>query len=248
MLANLFAPQGFFTPCGMFTPPHIIATSFAICLVIILFIFFRNKIISEKEIFYRLFAVVVTTLETIKIAHSFANGYTHLDAWVPISYCSLFIYSLWFAGFGKGLLKSAGEAFITYGCPIAGLAFLIFPTTSLMNYPIWHFLSIYSMLFHTLMLLFGSISLSSTKSLTKKDYLCYVFFLLFFSIPAIILNAVKRCNLMNLREPYNIPINFLQNLHQTSEIYYTTVVLVAYILIPVLVAFLTRKIGKFTKN
>ena len=244
----LFAPQGRFTACGMFTAPHIVATAFSILVVTIVFVHFSKRFNESAQIkLYRILAFAVTTCEVIKITHSFANGYTHLDAWMPISYCSLFIYSLWMAGFGKGLLKGAGEAFIAFGCPVAGLAFLIFPTTSLMNYPIWHFLSLYSLTFHTLMLLCGSFALYRIKFLTLKSYLSYVFFLLFFSAPAIILNCTKGSNLMNLREPYNIPIEFLQNLYRSSTITYTIVVLFAYIIIPILICFLTKKI-KFFKT
>ena len=111
-----FAPQGVFAPCGMFTAPHLVATAIAIIFSITAFLILKNRFNELRFRFLcRCFAIIVTALEITKIVHSFTNGYTNLDAWVPISYCSLFIYSLWMAGFGNGTLKDAGESFIT--CP-----------------------------------------------------------------------------------------------------------------------------------
>ncbi len=241
------SPPGKYEPCGMFTPSHFIATAICIALIIVAFIIFRKCFNEKVRTFsYKILAILLTVLESVKIAHSFLSGNTHLDAWVPISYCSLFIYAVWMAGFGKSFIKRAGEAYISYGCPIAGLAFLILPTTSLMNYPIWHFLSLYSMLFHSLMIFFGIISLTNESKLDLKTYFSYIAMLVFFAIPAIALNITQHSNLMNLREPHNIPMQFLQNLYQNSQAGYTALLLFAYMLMPAVVGFFGRKI-KFKK-
>lgn len=242
-MSTFFAPSGIYPPCGMFTPTHLIATGICILLVAVaLFYSLKHYKQNMLNIPLKVLAVLLVVLESTKIAHSFINGNTNLDSWLPLSYCSLFIYAVWMVAFGKSYFKKAGEAFITYGCPVAGLAFLIFPTTSLMNYPIWHFLSLYSMFFHSLMLFFGIIHLVKSPKLNIKTYLCYISLIVISSIPAITLNVVKNCNLMNLREPYNIPIAFLQNLYSRSQWAYTALVLFAYLLIPALMGLLSGKI------
>ncbi len=230
---HFFAPRDSFEPCGMFTSNHILSAILCIVSVFIVFWIFQIKNVKiNKTKVIRSLAFIITILECIKIAHSFYYGYLYLDSWFPLSYCGLFIYALWIVGYGKSSIKRAGEIFIAYGCPVAGVLFLIFPTTSLMSFPIWHYLSLYSLLFHTLMIFCGMILLCSEPKLNKFTYLHYIVFITVFSIVAITLNCIYGCNLMNLREPYNIPIGFLQNLYANSKIGFTLFAYFIFAIIP----------------
>lgn len=240
-----YAPRGRFEVCGMFTPQHITAALICIVSVILILKLTHRKINANQKVrLFRFGAILLTILESIKIAHSFIYKTLNLDSWLPLSYCGLFIAALWMSGFGKSYFKRAGEAYIAYGCPIAGLAFLIFPTTSLMSFPIWHYLSLYSLFYHSVMIFSGVIQLLAEKRLDKKTYLSYIFYVLSFAAIAITLNLTHNSNLMNLREPYNIPIRFLQDLYGSSRIGYTSLVLCAYMLIPAVIGFFTGKIKK----
>lgn len=236
----IYAPQERFESCGMFSFPHLISAALCIFSVILLLLFTSKHIIKTLHI--RSAAIVLTVLEAIKIAHSFIYGDLYLDAWFPLSYCGLFIVALWLSGFGNGIYKRAGEVFISYGCAFAGLMFLIFPTTSLMLFPIWHYFSLYSLLFHTAMIFFGIKLLANEISFTKREYLHYCIFVIAFSAISITLNCAFACNLMNLREPFNIPIALLQNIYNAFPAAYTAIALCIYMIVPILVAFLFKKI------
>jgi uncharacterized membrane protein YwaF len=239
-----YAPQGRFEPCGMFTVEHIISA--LICLVaiacLIVFLYKRNIGIEANRKIVRISAVVLTVLEIIKITHSFIYGDFHLDAWFPLSYCGLFIYALWMAGFGRGKVKRCGEVFIAYGCAFAGLMFLIFPTTSLMLFPIWHYFSLYSLLFHSVMIFVGMRLLYAEHRFKKSTFLYYFVYVLFFAIISIIMNSVFGCNLMNLREPYNIPIQLLQDIYNAFNPAYTVIGLTIYMLVPLIMALIFGKL------
>ncbi len=237
-----YAPRGRFEACGMFSSSHIISASICFIVAIVSAVLFIKKSNISLRILYKISAVLLTLLEVIKIAHSFIYGDYYLDAWFPISYCGLLIFALWFAGFGKSFLKTAGEAFIAYGCPIAGIIFLIFPTTSLMSFPIWHYFSLYSLLFHGVMIFLGIVQLNKESRLSINNYASYICFVALFSIISIILNSIFNCNLMNLREPYNIPVELIQNVYSFSKHAYTLMVVTVYILIPLIVGFLANKI------
>lgn len=240
-----FAPGGCFEPCGMFTSSHIISAAITvIAIVFLLALWYSHRNTFNTDRLIRVCAVVLTLLELIKISHSFIYGDYHLDAWFPLSYCGLFIFALWFSGFGNKRLKKIGDAFITFGCPFAGLMFLIFPTTSLMLFPIWHYFSVYSMFFHAMMIIVGSMKFIETKRLNKDTYINYLIYVLSFSAVAITLNSIFGCNLMNLREPYNIPIDFLQQIYHTVPTVYTLIGITMYSLIPVIVSFLFGKLKK----
>lgn len=231
-LKAFFAPQGIYEPCYMFTETHIIAASVAFVLSVSLFLILRKRM-SDRSLrnMFRVLALVITVLETIKIVHAFYYGHPTLDEWLPLSYCGLFIFALFFAGFGRGFLGDCGKAFIAYGTPIAGIAFLIFPTTSLMNFPIWHYLSLYSLFFHGCMLMCGLLLLDRTR-MTKRLYISYCVFVIFFAVPSVIMNCTLSSNLMNLREPYNIPIKPLHTIYENVPFVYTLLVLIAYMLMP----------------
>lgn len=240
-----FAPNGRFEPCGMFTLPHIIAVIACLAIVLIAITKTRNKLCEDFiQKLLRTNSIILTILEIIKICHSFIYGDLYLDAWFPLSYCGLFIFALWMAGFGKGHIKNAGESFIAYGCPIAGIAFLIFPTTSLMSYPVWHYFSLYSLFFHSLMIYTGLSLLYDRTKFKSSVYISYVLFILPFSMIAVIMNSIYGCNLMNLREPYNIPIDFLQNLYANFNIGYTVLVVFIYLLIPLITAGIGKALTK----
>ena len=244
-----YAPQGRFQSCGMFTFAHIVAA--VVCIIIVISLLFatrKNFTEQAKSKLIRSVAIILTVLESVKILHSFIYGNLNLDSWFPLSYCGLFIFAAWMAGFGKSYIRRAGEVFIAYGCPVAGIAFLIFPTTSLMSFPIWHFFSLYSLLFHSVMIFTGIIFLKEEKQLNCSAFKSYSGFVITFAIPAILLNVCFQSNLMNLREPYNIPIEFLQSLYRSFPLGYTGLVLAAYMLIPLIVALISGKLSFNTQN
>ena len=98
---HFFAPLGAYKPAGMFTWPHIVA--FIVCVLLIRGAFSVSKNIPWKSVIKitRLLAVVLTALELVKIGYNFYYGYTDLDSWLPLSYCSLFIYACWMSGYGR---------------------------------------------------------------------------------------------------------------------------------------------------
>ncbi|MBR5285666.1 MAG: YwaF family protein [Clostridia bacterium] len=242
-----YAPQGRFEPCGMFTIEHIVTAIFCLLAVMFALVFLNKKKVAETVNIkiVRFFAVFLTILEVIKITHSFIYGDLHLDAWFPLSYCGLFIYALWMAGYGKGKIKRCGAVFISYGCAFAGLMFLIFPTTSLMLFPIWHYFSIYSLLFHSVMMFIGTRLLITERKFNWATYFYYFIYVLFFAIISITMNYINGCNLMNLREPYNIPIQLLQDIYNTFSPAYTIIGLIIYMLVPLLIAWI---FGKFKEK
>jgi uncharacterized membrane protein YwaF len=63
---------------------------------------------------------------------------------LPLYYCSLVLYMGPFAACGMRI----GKVFCATGALIGGAVFLLFPTTSLLRYPVWHFISLHSFLWH----------------------------------------------------------------------------------------------------
>jgi hypothetical protein len=244
MLKSFFGPEDLANACGMFTLPHII--SFIVCLAIIgAAIYLINKISDTSLVkIARILAIVFAVMEIIKIIYKFVHGYTeYLDYYLPISYCSLFLYALWLYGYGKGKIKKVGEAFIASGCIVGGAAFLIVPATSLMMHPIFHYLSFHSMLFHSAMIIMGfALLLRNAITLDKSAFLYFGAYVSVASLVAIILNLITSSNLMLLAFPLNLPFEFINRIAARIPALYTVGLYLVYLLIPYGVCLVLQKI------
>ncbi|MBQ8293069.1 MAG: YwaF family protein [Bacilli bacterium] len=228
-----FSPKGVGEICGMFTLPHLMALM--VCILLIILGVHLTLKIDEKKVYQvvRATAILVTILEIMKIVYNFYYGYTNLDSWFPLAYCSLFIYSTWMVGYGNKKLKKIGSSFLVGGGIMAGLAFLIFPTTSLMMCPLYHFLSFHSLIFHSLMVFIGIMCYNNNVfKFSKKGYISYITFCLIFMVLALIVNMLGDCNMMFLKEPFNIPIPILKTIREKSQIIYSLIIMIVYLTIP----------------
>ena len=199
----MFLPRGEGEACGMFSLPHII--SLVIILIIIGIALYKCKNLEENNVIKitKIFAIILTILEIIKITYNLYYGYNNLDNYFPLSFCSLFIYSLYLYSYGNNIFKKLGQNFIVGGAVFAGLAFLVFPTTSLTMHPIYHYLSIYSMIYHGAMLYIGLlIYINNLYKFNIKNYIIYISYCIFFMAIAIILNTIYNSNLMFLSNLY----------------------------------------------
>jgi len=244
MFKSFFGPEDTANACGMFTLPHII--SLVVCLTLVGVSIYLITKISDTSLgkITKILAITFTVMEIIKIVYKIVYSYTeYLDYYLPISYCSLFIYALWFLGFGKGVIRKIGEAFIGGGCIVGGMAFLIVPATSLMMHPIFHYLSFHSMLFHSAMVVMGvSLLLRNTIRLDKNAFLHFGAYVTSASFIAIVLNLITSSNLMLLSFPLNIPIDFVNKVAAKIPALYTLGLYLVYLLIPYGVAVIIQKI------
>ena len=221
--------------CGLFNAPHLISSLICIFAVLLLFVFLRK--ISDKSLqaLTRGAAILLTALETVKIIFKFSIGEGGIfDHWVPLFYCSLFIYALLILAFIKNeSLKKAARTFLTLGCAFSGLTFLIFPTTSLPDYPIYHFISLHSMLFHSLMMLLGLLYMYKGYEKPSKDsYMTYAIFVCAPVALSLVLNPNLESNFMLLGSPVNMPLDFVSAVYNFSPIIYRAALVVIYLTVP----------------
>ena len=245
----MFSAPNSETACGMFTLPHII--SLILCVGAIILCVYLSRSISEKTLLLitRIMCIVYILWEVCKIIFKFIIGDTYLDHWVPLYYCSLFIYALIFLSFGRGRGYKLGEAFACGGCIVSGLAYLIIPATSLMDFPVYHFLSIHSMLFHSSMVYLGIMYIYKHRvDLNKKDYCYYSVFVGAFLLLSLILNSALNQNFMIIKNPVNIPIDFVNKIASSLPWLYTVMAILLYLTVPFFAVKLALFIIKRFKN
>ena len=252
----MFAKPGTHTACGMFNATHYIAMLICFGAVIIGVICTRKITKNQLNKAIKAAAVFITVLEITKMVFNiYYEGLNYLNNIIPLHFCSLFIYSLWMAGYGKGKLKKVGESFLAGGCIIAGAFFLVMPSSSLSIFPIFHFQCLYSLLFHSLMLYFGLIYfIRGFFDLNMKNYVYYVIFCSIFCIIAFAINEVtglienvNATNLMFIREPWGLPLEFLNKIYGVHPYLYSLCVFIAYTALIYLPTMLFKKMI-FRKN
>lgn len=269
-LSKFFCKENEYEPVGMFSVGHIV--TLIIFLLIVAFCAYKcRKIGKDKAIFLtKIIAIVVTVLEIIKITIAFINGEgDKLDHWVPLYFCSMFIYAAWLAGYAKGKIADLGRAFVGTGGIIAGLSFLIFPTTSFTMYPLFHYFCIYSMVYHSLMVFLGiTYLLNGVVKIDKKSFIDYIIFCSVLNILAIIVNSLPiyihvdnvptsgynypypyYTNFMFLKRAGNIPVKILCDISDKVPVIFTILMFIicifgTYFLIWLVVTIIEKIRGK----
>ncbi len=141
-------------------------------LAIILISVFLRKISHQKiDIFLKVLAIAIPLLEILKIAiesyYDIQGGHGfNFSGLLPLYTCSLFIYTLPVAAFGKGKIREYCLSFLTTLGIFAGLTnFVMAPILN--TYPFFNFHTFVSLNFHFWMV-FTGIFLMATKYYIPK--------------------------------------------------------------------------------
>ena len=226
----MFAKYGTQTPVGLFSLEHII--SIIICFVLVALAVILTRKMTTKTYFncLKVFSIILTLLELFKIGWIWNNGIKDVNAWVPLYFCSLFIYALWLIWFKNKFIKEMGLSYTAFGALVAGIVFIIAPTTSFNSYPIYHFQCLYSMLFHSIMV-YSAIMLFVTKcvKIDLKLIFKYAIFCIILMTIAGIININTGSNLMFIADAGFIPIGLLHVIYDFSPILYSIVMILAHL-------------------
>ena len=190
--------------CGMFNGWHFLTIIlFAITLTVALYC---SRNMSQKAVrkTHLIVAICVTVAEIVKITLRVIKGQSP-DNYIPLYYCSLFIFALWIAYIPHEKISRIGFSYMTMGGIIAGTFFTFYPSTSLGLYPIWHPSVFHSFAFHTVMVYMGILILYK-KYYTPKasDALLYFLFIFTACIPSYFLNEALGTNCMFLRHAFKL--------------------------------------------
>lgn len=210
-----FARPMEYEPCGLYSIQHLI---FLVLTIVAIYVAVKNTNINSKNIIKRNIRNVTITvwiLEIIKIIFNFkiGNG-KNLNTYIPLYYCSILLYAGIFSSFGKGFIKRIGDVFLATGGIIGGVLFLIFPTTSITMYPMFHFISIQSFIYHGAMVYLGIIiHKSGYIELENKDIFYYSSLLFIMCVLAFMINIKYGSNLMFISKDFpGTPVGIIYKL------------------------------------
>lgn len=235
----MFAKEGVYEPCGIFTIGHLILILVTMIGIIIALKFTDKKNKQEVYKIIKYTTIVIWTLEVIKIIFNIEqNSITAVNTYLPLYYCSILLYAGLLSSFAKGTLKRVGDVSLATGAIIGGIVFIIYPSTSLPIYPTFHFLSIHSFLFHGTMIYLG-ILINKTRyiELKKEDVKYFASLVLGMSIVALIANNFFNGNLMFIS--HNFPGTLIEVVYKLTNggILFTAVMIIGQMTLPFYVSY-----------
>ena len=243
LFLSIIDEQGIGSFKGLFSIHHLIFTISGLLVVFLLLLLTRKMTNKNIEKMVRILFFVIVILEILKIVWNLVYRTDKSpNNWVPLYFCSLFIYALCMVGYGKGMIKEVGILWIIYGQIIGALAFIIYPSSSIGIHPLIHILTIHSWLYHVVSLYIGLLFLITKYYKTydsenekerniKHDFLTYFISIIIIEVLVYIFNLIFKTNLMFINEPGVVPA--LEIVVKVFGIFY-----------PVIIA-ITQAIGTF---
>lgn len=148
---------------GIFTPTHLILT--AILTVIGIF-FYRWLIRLSNETrtqYFRYIAIFLIGLELFRMGWNVlaSDGWYAKDVW-PLYTCGIFVIVFPFYAFQTRYQRHV-EGFLGLGAMLAGILFLLLPSTGLAMFPLWHINTVISTIMHWAMAVIGAIFFFARK-------------------------------------------------------------------------------------
>ena len=143
----------------LFSTSHLVFIVLVYVLGVVLSIVLRNAKRRNIDIFLKVFAVIAVVFEITKILWESYYDITtdrgfNYSGIIPIYTCSLFIYTMIFAAFGKGKVKEIALSFLTTISLLFGAIGVVY-CNGLNWYPFWTFGAFYSLFFHSSMFVVG---------------------------------------------------------------------------------------------
>lgn len=203
-LYNFFT-TGIGEVAGLFSLTHLIYVLIAIAIILVVIFLTRNKTNQQLLKYLKIISITFLVLEILKIIWNLTirEDVTYED-YIPLYFCSFFIYASLIFAFSKNedsIIYKFAKLFLFYGGITGGLAFSVFPTTSLMVFPLLHVLSIHSLIYHSFMVI---VAIWMLKFFTPKlqDIKIYGIVLLGIELVIIGINYLCEANFMTLNEPF----------------------------------------------
>ena len=210
---------------GLFSPAHFAyLIAFAVGMAILIKLSLGEDEKRERKIRLSI-AIAVTVMEIVKIALRVYKG-QHISSWIPLYYCSLFIFAVWLSLIPFESVARVGKSYIAMGGAMAALIFTIAPTTSIAIFPALHIATIHSFIYHFLMFYSGiMLFVRAGYQPRLSDGIGYFLFISLATVPSLIINERFGANCMFLNDAFGLP--FLSAIRESSHLMYMIIVFLA---------------------
>ena len=197
---------------GMWSFDHILLLAIFLLLAGFMFHFMMTRTLTQREKILRGYAIFLILLEVTRVSWNLiVNDVVIWNDVLPLYTCGIFIVALPLSVTNTPL-KQASIGYIKISATLSGLAFLLFPSTALVDYPIWHYNTLQSFIMHTSMMITGILYwLPPYQRTTKKDWFYFIGWVTVYGVAAGIVNTLTNSNLMFVGQPLaNTPLVWVE--------------------------------------
>ena len=191
-----FLPSADQLPGTLFTPLHFVVAALCVALIAVLCFLCKRTGGKNLKTVYTVLWVVLVVLEVAKITWETLAGKTVSFEWggiLPLYPCSIFMYALPCAIWGKGNVRYAACGYVCSLGVLGGLINFVYPANVLSNYSCISFAGFHTLFYHgALVFCAASMLLSGYHSYTRVTK---AWQLLLPAIPALAVSLVA--NLVN---------------------------------------------------
>jgi uncharacterized membrane protein YwaF len=203
----MFSPADKSTACGMWSTTYILALVVTLSLVA-LGLFFSRRM-SKRAVRTVLIAAAIFSISTEIIKMLFIGltyGLTKVE-WIPLYFCSCYMYALVMALSKRRKLQEMGLTFLFYGGIVGALAFFAYPSACIPRYPIYHFMCLRTMLYHGSMIYVGVLIVMRGVYTPKAAHFHHFSKMMgTIGLAAYAINLLTGENYMYISEPLDIPV------------------------------------------
>ena len=227
----MFGPRDKSTACGMWSTTYIIAIIIVFTLIVVGLYFSRKmspKVVKRTILICAIFAILTEIGKMIFVGVTY--GIDEVE-FVPLYFCSLFIYTTIMSLFNNQKIKDTGLSFLFFGGIVGALSFFAYPSTCIPNYPIYHYMCLRTLLFHGAMIYVGVlIVITKYYKPQLKHFINFALIIIFASLLALLFNHLQGTNLMYISKPLNI--GFVKNIYAHVPYLYPIFVIIIQIIVP----------------
>lgn len=159
-----FLPSADKMPGTMFTPLHFAFSAVLIALIAVLVFLLRRMGERKLKIMFTVLWAFLVVAETVKIVWESTAGSTVRFEWgglLPLYPCSIYMYAMPIAIWGKGVLRRAGCGYVCTLGLIGGAINFVYPANVLVNYSCISFAGLHTFVYHGVMVFTAAIMLAS---------------------------------------------------------------------------------------
>lgn len=230
----MFSPRNKETACGMWSPTYFIV--FIIILITLYIGIKKSKHMTFQNvkkvlIFDAAFSLITEIIKMIFIGITY--GMKEVE-FIPLYFCSLFIYMSFLSLSKNEKIKNVGLTFIFYGGIIGAMAFFLYPSACIPNYPIYHFMCLRTIIYHGLMIYTGFLVVLTGYYIPQNNHAKdYFISLSIVGILAFIFNNAFGYNFMYISEP--LDFDFAKKIYCLNSYLYSVIILILEITLPYII-------------
>lgn len=228
----LFVKAGIYKAAEAFSIEHFMLLVLTIIIITYALKYIKTDTKEKVKNTIKRLTICLWILEIIKIVFNLkTEGISNPNSYLPLYFCSIMLFAGLLSAYGKYRIERMGNIFLATGGIVGGIVFIAFPLTSLATYPIFHYISIYSFLFHGIMIYLGIlINKESYIELNWRDLIYYATLILIVSFIALIINCTFGSNLMFISNNY--PDTIIEIIYNVTGRLFTPIAIIGQSTVP----------------